>query len=195
VQLSARQQEKLPGPPIAPQASDLPLDPFLRTVSFSQSYQGPQNPVIPSSSAPFNVEENWQYEAAISASLESMAANLYPETLDEDQQQYSARIAVSLGLPDALSYQASTSSQPPTFSGSVSTASVGLSRPVTPMNSYPSTTPSTKVRTIPYHPPNIKQHMSEDWMRPTEDKTTTPRRVRINLDNRFSLVFWHEVRR
>lgn len=38
----------------------------------------------------------------------------------------------------------------------------------------------------------MKQHMSEDWMRLSKDKSKKPKRARINLDNRFSLVFWYE---
>jgi hypothetical protein len=139
--------------------------------------------------APFDSEEKQQYEAALSASLQPMAADLYPSTIDEDQQQYAAAIAASLGLPDTPSHQASKSSSPPTLPEAILTASAGPSRRATPVKSRP----STKVRTIPYHPPNITQHLSEDWMRPPEDKTKKPKRVRINLDNRFSIVFWHEV--
>jgi hypothetical protein len=176
---------------MVPQAPEIPLDPFIRTISLSQSYQAPQTHTPPFSLAPFDSEERRQYEAAHATSLQPVATNLYPSTIDEDQQQYAAAIAASLGLPDAPPYEVSMSSHPPTLLDAISAASAGPSQPA--VKSRPSTILSTKVRTIPYHPPNIKQHLSEDWMRPPEDKTKKPRRVKINLDNRFSIVFWHEV--
>ena len=190
-QLSARQQGKLPEPPTVPQTLEFPLDPFLRTISVSQSYQAPQTHTFPSSLVPFNSVEKPQDEASLATSLQPIATNLYPSTIDEDQQQYAAAIAASLRLPDTPLYQVSMSSNPSTLPDAISPASAGPLRPA--VKSRPSTVPSTKVRTIPYHPPNIKQHLSEDWMRPPEDKTKKPKRVKINLDNRFSIVFWHEV--
>ncbi|KDR83981.1 hypothetical protein GALMADRAFT_275227 [Galerina marginata CBS 339.88] len=192
-QLSARQRGKLPEPPMALQADEFPLDPVLRTMSLGESYQAPTIPVLPP--IPYNSNEKQQYESAIAASLQPTATDLYPSTIDEDRQQYAAAIAASLSLVDgAPSNLATSSSQPPPLSISFSTAGAGPSQPAAPVRSRPSTTPLTKVQTIPFHPlpPNIKKHMSEDWMRPPEDKTKTPKRVRINLDNRFYLVFWHE---
>ncbi|EDR07399.1 uncharacterized protein LACBIDRAFT_327878 [Laccaria bicolor S238N-H82] len=141
----------------APQASECPLDPILRAVSLDQASQGAQTPAIPSSSAPalFDVEEKRQYEAAIAASLQHAATDLYPLTIDEDQQQYAVAIAMSLGLCDPPLYQASTSTQPPPLPGSIFTAGAGPSRAIPPMKLHPPTT-------VPYCLPNIKRHMNED---------------------------------
>ena len=58
----------------------------------------------------------------------------------------------------------------------------------------PNSAPSKVVRTVPYQPPIITQHMNEDWMRPTVDHTKKTRQVnRVDLDNHFLLVFWEEV--
>ena len=186
---------------MVPQAPEFPLDPFLRKISLSQSYQVPHTNTVtlPSSFVPFDGEERQPQEAGLATSHQPIVTDLYPSTIDEDQQQYAAAIAASLGLPDAspaLSYQAPMSPHPRTLLEATSAAIGSPSRPVTGTvaKPFPSTIPSTKVRTIPYHPPNIKQHLSEDWMRPPEDKTRKPKRVKLNLDNRFSIVFWHEVR-
>ncbi|KAF8972916.1 hypothetical protein BDZ97DRAFT_1778362 [Flammula alnicola] len=186
-QLSARQRSKLPELPMALQADEFPLDPSLRAISLDASYKTPHPPsLLPSSSVPSHLddEEKRQYEAAIAASLQpTTTALLSPSTVDEDQQQYAAAIAASLrlpGAPSSSSVYVSMSSYPPPLRGSISAASAGPSRPAVPATSHPSTTPSTK------------EHLSEDWMRPAEDKTKKPKRVRVNLDNRFSLVFWHQ---
>lgn len=200
-QLSARQRGKLPEPSATPQADEFPLDPSLYAMSSGASYEF-QDPHFVHPSPPvshLNDEEKQQFEAAITTSLQpTTTAFIFPSTTEEDQLQYAAAITASLRLPDTLSPsspQVSMSSHPPSeFQGSVSTAGPGSSRPAIHVTSHSSTTPSTKVRTVPYRPPNIKEHMSEDWMRPPEDRTKKPKRVnRINLDNRFSLVFWYEV--
>jgi len=145
---------------MVPQAHEFPLDPFLCTILLSQSYQVPQTHTPPSSLASFDGEKKHQYEAALVASLQPMATNLYPSTTAEHQQQYAAAIAASLGLPDTPPYQASTFSQPPTLPDTISAASLGPSQPA--VKSRLLTIPSTKARTIPYHLPNIKQHLSEE---------------------------------
>lgn len=191
-QLSDRQRSKLPELSATPQANKFSLDPSLRAMS-SASYETSDS-IFNHPSPPvshLNDEEKQQYEAAITASLQPTTTPfLSPSNIEEDQQQYAAAIAASLRfpvIPDAFSpssSQVSMSSHPPS----------GSSRPAVPITSHPSTNPSTKVRTVPYRPPNIREHMSEDWMRPPEDRTKKPKRVnRINLDNRFSLVFWYEV--
>jgi hypothetical protein len=203
VQLSARQRSKLPEPSATPQANKFPLDPSLCAMSSASgaSYKI-LDPILAHPSPPVshpNDEEKQQYEAAITASLQPTSTPfLSPSTIEEDQQQYAAAITASLRLPDAFSApsQVSMSSHPfSEFRHSVSAAGPGSSRPAISIASHPSTNSSAKVRTVPYRPPNIREHMSEDWMRPPEDRTKKPKRVnRINLDNRFSLVFWYEVR-
>ncbi|KAF8165810.1 hypothetical protein B0H34DRAFT_805105 [Crassisporium funariophilum] len=201
-QLSARQQGKLPEPSMsrAPLADDFPLDPSLWAVSFGMPYPALPPPLLPVSSEPSQLdnEDTQQYDAAISASLQpTTTALLSPSTIEEDQQQFAAAIAASLRLPNATpssSAQAS-SSLPPRPHRPTPAANAGPSQPTVgvadaaSVKSHPSTTPLTKVRTVPY---NVKQHMSDDWMRRLEDNTKKPKRARINLDNRFSLVFWHE---
>jgi hypothetical protein len=56
-------------------------------------------------------------------------------------------------------------------------------------------TPIPAVRTVPHPVPKITQHMNEVWMRPVEDNTKKPwRRNRGDLDNRFTIIFWEQVR-
>jgi len=101
-QLSARQWGKLPEPPLVPQAPEFPLDPFLHTISLSQSYQVPQTHTPPSSLASFDSEEKCQYEAALVASLQPMATDLYPSTTAEHQQQYHCRKGTILGHAESV---------------------------------------------------------------------------------------------
>lgn len=138
--------------------------------------------------------------------------DLQAQQLEEDEEeQYQAALAASLAVPRATPHLASSasSSQSPLDSLAPSAPfpspfpspfplahPYGFSTtPAVPI-SRPSTKPITTVRTIPYRPltskPGIKEHMSEDWMRPVVDNTKKPkRRNRINLDNTFSLIFWH----
>jgi len=127
---------------------------------------------------------------------------------DDEEEQYQAAIAASLAVVHTTHLLGSTSSSwippesftplapsPPSFtlappSGSAAPPAAPLSRSLT--------IPTTAVRTIPFRAPapkpGPKEHMSVDWMRPVVDNTKKPkRRNRINLDNTFSLIFWHAV--
>ena len=55
-------------------------------------------------------------------------------------------------------------------------------------------TASNTVRTVPYCPPKITQHLNNTWMRPTkDDKKKVPRIAKGNPDNRFTVIFWGKV--
>jgi hypothetical protein len=58
-----------------------------------------------------------------------------------------------------------------------------------------SPTPIPAIHTVPNPVPKITHHMNEVWMRPVEDNTKKPwRRNRGDLDNRFTIIFWEQVR-
>ncbi|KAF8953098.1 hypothetical protein BDZ97DRAFT_632600 [Flammula alnicola] len=205
-QLTLRQRGKLAESSTTAQPNESPLDAFAIAAVENMTAQDPVG---------FFLEEERQRQAAIHLQNEQAQA-----LEDEEEEQYQAAVAASLSVlhttPRPISARAS-SSQPATSFSSVSTAISGPSRisssPSRPTTSASSvsatfsapsrlaalpvsrrpTKPSATVRTIPYCPPTITQHMSEDWMRPTVDNTKKSKRVpRVNLDNRFSLVFWHE---
>lgn len=88
----------------------------------------------------------------------------------QEEADYQRAIANSLGVPYLTPYPASSSSL-----GVVVTENA--------------------VRTLPYCPPKITQHLNNDWMRPTKADSKT-RRVPLkdNPDNRFTIIFWGKVR-
>jgi len=128
---------------------------------------------------------------------------------DDEEHQYQAAIAASLAAPHTTPHviSSASSSRGPLESFAPSAPSRSSFLPAHPSGfsmtpavllSRPSAKPVMAVRTIPYRAPapkpGIKEHMSEDWMRPVVDNTKKPkRRNRINLDNTFSLIFWHAV--
>jgi hypothetical protein len=127
---------------------------------------------------------------------------------DDEKEQYQAAVAASLSVPHTSHLISSTSSSripPESFTLSEPSPSLfplasphGSAMPPATPPSWPPTKPTTAVRTIPFQAPapktGPKEHMSEDWMRPVVDNTKNPkRRNRINLDNTFSLIFWHAV--
>ena len=187
-QLSSKQRGKLAVPTVP--------DPALNAMMA-------HDPVVP-----FFEQEKQRAEA-------ERAQVLQAQQLEEDEEkQYQAALAASLAVSRANPHLASSSSssalssQSPLDSLTPSAPSPSLlplahpyglsTTPALPL-SRPSTKPTTVVRTIPYRAPGpkpgIKEHMSEDWMRPAVDNTQKPkRRNRIDLDNTFSLIFWYEVR-
>ncbi len=88
----------------------------------------------------------------------------------QEEADYQRAIVNSLGVPYLTPYQASSSS---------------LSAVVT----------ENAVRTLPYCPPKITQHLNNDWMRPTKADSKTSRvPPKDNPDNRFTIIFLGKVR-
>jgi hypothetical protein len=98
-----------------------------------------------------------------------------------EEEDYQQAIADSLGLPY-------TTPVPPSPFMPSSDSRVALS------------TVAPTVRTIPYRPPKITQHLNDAWMltMATQNSTTKARKVPVvrkaNLDNRFTIIFWGKVR-
>ncbi len=96
------------------------------------------------------------------------------QLVTQEEADYQRAIANSLGVP----YITPMTPNPVNLASGSSASSA--------------TVPNT-VRTIPYRPPNITQHLNDDWMRPKKDDSKTRRIVKANLDNRFTVVFWGKV--
>ncbi|KAF8156681.1 hypothetical protein B0H34DRAFT_783088 [Crassisporium funariophilum] len=131
---------------------------------------------------------------------------------DAEEEQYQAAIAASLAVARTTPHVngSASSSQVPSesdtlfvspFSPTIPSPTLqglpsGSRTPAATPLLQPSMKPTTAVCTMPYQAsatkPGIKAHMTEVWMRPELDNTKQPkRRNRINLNNTFSLVFWH----
>jgi hypothetical protein len=105
--------------------------------------------------------------------------------VQQEEHNFQAGVAVSLGLPAVVSITppASTSHHMPP----------SPSTPI-PRASSSTTTTLNHLRTLPYRPPNITHHMNSDWMRPFEDRSKeTPKRHKRDPNQRFRLVFWSKV--
>jgi hypothetical protein len=93
----------------------------------------------------------------------------------QEEADYQQAIANSLGVP----YITPMTPAPRNLASSSSTSTAAV--------------PNT-VRTIPYGPPKITQHLNDDWMRPKNDHKNKARRVvKTNLENRFTVIFWGTV--
>ena len=114
------------------------------------------------------------------AEVESMHEQREDQLAVQEEADYQQAVSNSLGL----SYIVPASPAPlaPSASGS------GLH------GALPTVIPT--VRTVPYCPPKITQHLNDNWMRPTQDNTPKARKVvrKPNLDNRFTIIFWGKVR-
>lgn len=117
---------------------------------------------------------------------EQLSAEEERQIVQQEEHDFQAGIAASLGLPVTASITppALTSQLPPP----------SLSTPILPGPAVTTTTPN-QLRTLPYRTPNITRHMNSDWMRPLDDRSKeTPRRRKRDPNQRFRLVFWGEVR-
>lgn len=192
--LSHRQQQKQrlrlpPTSPPTPPPTQLPVEQFTSMHHILESVSRPTQtlpPLLPSemrtlqnirNSDPalsfFANEDQRRQEEQLVADQASLVAQ-------QEERDFQAGIAASLGLPETVPIlpPASTSRQPP--------SSPLLS---TPTPRTPSSTTNTLL-TIPYRPPNITHHMNTDWMRPFKDRSKETPKRRKNPNQRFRLVFW-----
>lgn len=115
---------------------------------------------------------------------EQLAAEKESRIALQEERDFQAGVAASLGLPSAVPITPPPSTSqypPPPFSTPVIQASTST------------TTNANHLRTVPYRTPNITRHMNSDWMRPLEDRSKeTPKRRKRDPNQRFRLVFWGE---
>lgn len=165
--LTTKQQERLkichppPPPAVCVPRLTLPFGPALSDEAFFNSLREE----MPSIRLVAEGNKRARVEAAEASQLE--------EQEDEEEHNFQATIAASLGLPYTVPHHLSgpSSSFP---------ASASSSQQPTPAAS--SARPNT-------------QHMNKVWMRPYEDRTAKRKtRVRSNMDHRFRVVFWGDVR-
>ncbi|PPQ83678.1 hypothetical protein CVT26_006237 [Gymnopilus dilepis] len=174
--LSARGQEKLkahqvppPPPPLA--QPDLPayVNPFAG-LSHAEACDLLEERIMPEVRFVEERERQANKEAAEAARLADKERILERE----EESQYQAAVAASLGLPYTVR-------DPP-----AALSSAG-SLPVPGPSSIPARRPS------PIESRAISKHLNADWMRPYADKSVKPRAtVRKNAEHRFRIVFWGE---
>jgi hypothetical protein len=195
-QLTSRQRGKLAVPTLPAPADNLP--PFNVSDTTALDAMTGHDPVVI-----FLEQEKQRAKAERSQNLRTL--QLEDDWEEQYQDAIAASLAVSRTTPHLANPASSSRISSESFVLSAPLPSLlplaspsGFSMPPTAPHSRLLTKPTTTVRTIPYRPPTskpgIKEHMSEDWMRPVVDNTKKPkRRNRINLDNTFYLIFWHTV--
>lgn len=108
----------------------------------------------------------------------------------EEERNYQAALAESLGVPYITPSQPNPAPNAPTTASSSRTikpaAPAQWPTPAVPRQTGP-------VQTVPYVNPVITRHMNADWMRPHTDNTKQRKQVTHKPGNKFVIVLWKDV--
>ena len=183
--LSLRQRQKKRLCPLP--ASAPPLQDFTSMQHNLQPMPLQMQMLPPLSSSDMQILQDIQNSDPVVVFLANERQRLQEEKLAAEQERFieqqedsdfQAGLAASLGLPVALSSMppASTAHHlPPLLS----------STPIPQASSSTMTTPK-RLHTLPYRHPNITHHMNSEWMRPFEDwSKETPKRRKQDPNQKF----------